>query len=381
MSNLFTELKRRNVFRVGFAYVIMAWLLAQITDLVVDNVGAPEWVMKIILLVLAIGFPIALFFAWAFEMTADGFKREHEVNRSQSITPQTGRKLDRMIGGAIAIAVLFLLVDRFIGPEQGGTALPTESTDQIQSQEQDRTVSIAVLPFINMSSDPEQEYFSDGISEEILNQLVRVDGLSVASRTSAFAYKGQDLGLDGDGTDFIGLSSIGTYAVQRLSPQIFPDDLVNPSGNGRRFFGKLFGQLLLYLSGKDVDISVTRRLNLGAVEIIETGLHQWIDGLVKLHIDGWRGERALGLPHLGGQRLLQLDKILDDLLGVLEGRRQFLLRNLVGFTLHHDDGILFAHHDDVHSALIQLGPGGVQHQFIIHFADTSRCNRAVPGNV
>jgi len=154
MSNLFTELKRRNVFRVGFAYVIMAWLLAQITDLVVDNVGAPEWVMKIILLVLAIGFPIALFFAWAFEMTPDGIKREHEVDRSRSITPQTGRKLDRMIGGAIAIAVLFLLVDRFIGQEQSGTAPPTESTDQIESQAQDQTVSIAVLPFVNMSSDP-----------------------------------------------------------------------------------------------------------------------------------------------------------------------------------------------------------------------------------
>ncbi len=196
MSNLFTELKRRNVFRVGFAYVVMAWLLAQITDLVVDNVGAPEWVMKIILLVLAIGFPIALFFAWAFEMTADGIKREHEVDRSQSITRHTGRKLDRMIGAAIAIAVVFLLVDRFAGPEQTGVLPADSQTAQHKSSAQDQAVSIAVLPFVNMSSDPEQEYFSDGISEEILNQLVRVDGLSVASRTSAFAYKGQGLSID-----------------------------------------------------------------------------------------------------------------------------------------------------------------------------------------
>ena len=195
MSNLFTELKRRNVFRVGFAYVVMAWLLAQITDLVVDNVGAPEWVMKIILLVLAIGFPIALFFAWAFEMTTDGIKREHEVDRSESITHRTGRKLDRMIGAAIAIAVVFLLVDRFAGPERTGVLPPGSQTVQQESSAQDQAVSIAVLPFVNMSSDPEQEYFSDGISEEILNQLVRVDGLSVASRTSAFAYKGQDLSL------------------------------------------------------------------------------------------------------------------------------------------------------------------------------------------
>ena len=196
MDSLFTELKRRNVFRVGFAYVIMSWLLAQIADLVIDNITAPDWIMQVLMLFLALGFPIALFFAWAFEMTPDGIKREHEIDRSQSITPQTGRKLDRMIGGAIAIAVLFLLVDRFVGPEQTGPAPPTESTDQKESQAQDQTVSIAVLPFVNMSSDPEQEFFSDGISEEILNQLVRVEGLSVASRTSAFAFKGQDLGLD-----------------------------------------------------------------------------------------------------------------------------------------------------------------------------------------
>jgi TolB-like protein/Flp pilus assembly protein TadD len=174
----------------------MAWLLAQIADLVIDNITAPDWIMQVLMLFLALGFPIALFFAWAFEMTSDGIKREHEVDRSRSITPQTGRKLDRMVGGAIAIAVLFLLVDRLIGPEQPVIVSPTESTAEIESQEQDQMVSIAVLPFINMSSDPEQEFFSDGISEEILNLLVRVEGLSVASRTSAFAYKDQDMELD-----------------------------------------------------------------------------------------------------------------------------------------------------------------------------------------
>jgi len=82
MSNLFTELKRRNVFRVGFGYVIMAWLLAQIADLVIDNITAPDWIMQVLMLFLALGFPIALFFAWAFEMTPDGIKREHEIDRS-----------------------------------------------------------------------------------------------------------------------------------------------------------------------------------------------------------------------------------------------------------------------------------------------------------
>ncbi len=186
MSNLFTELKRRNVFRVGFAYVIMAWLLAQVADLVIDNITAPDWIMQVLMLFLAMGFPIALFFAWAFEMTPEGLKREHEVDRTESMTRQTGQKLNTAIIVTMAIAVGFLFFDRFTGQQpQPGT-----KTASAPVEAQDEEISIAVLPFVNMSSDPEQEYFSDGISEEILNLLVRVDGLSVASRTSAFSFKG-----------------------------------------------------------------------------------------------------------------------------------------------------------------------------------------------
>ena len=192
MANLFTELKRRNVFRVAAAYAAIGWLLAEIGGLLFATFEAPGWVMKVYTTLIILGFPLALFLAWAFELTPEGIKREHEVDRSESIVHKTGQKLNNVIIAAIAIAVAFLLFDRFGGqqPERF-----VESASRA-AQTKDQTVSIAVLPFVNMSSDPEQEYFSDGISEEILNQLVRVDGLSVASRTSAFSFKGQGLGLD-----------------------------------------------------------------------------------------------------------------------------------------------------------------------------------------
>jgi len=193
---LFEELKRRNVFRVGFAYAVSAWVLLQFIDLVLDNIQAPDWVMKVFMLALAIGFPVALIFAWAFEMTPEGVKLEKNVDRSQSITQKTGQKMNRGITIALAIAVLFLLVDRFKG--SGSISKETTQTSvsiaggKLNLTPHIAEKSIAVLPFVNMSSDPEQEYFADGISEEILNALAQVNDLKVAGRTSSFAFKGKN---------------------------------------------------------------------------------------------------------------------------------------------------------------------------------------------
>ncbi len=103
--SLFEELKRRNVFRVGIAYVVTSWLLVQILEVVLDSFGSPDWVMKTVLVILAAGLPLALIFAWAFELTPEGLKKEKDVDRTQSITPQTGRKLDFVIIGILAVAV------------------------------------------------------------------------------------------------------------------------------------------------------------------------------------------------------------------------------------------------------------------------------------
>ncbi|MEJ8569576.1 tetratricopeptide repeat protein [Elongatibacter sediminis] len=202
--SLVAELKRRNVFRVGLAYAIAAWLIMQVLEIVLESFGSPAWVMKTVIVVLAAGLPLALIFAWAFELTPEGIKREKDVDRTQSITHKTGRKLDRMIIAVLAAAVVVLLVDRFMGSQIGpapatGTASASKSGSDSGSEAQGNPVpaekSVAVLPFVNMSSDPEQEYFSDGISEEILNSLARVRDLKVAGRTSSFAFKGENKDL------------------------------------------------------------------------------------------------------------------------------------------------------------------------------------------
>jgi TolB-like protein len=193
--SLFEELKRRNVFRVGIAYAVSTWVLLQVIDLVLENISAPGWVMQVFMLALAIGFPVALLFAWAFEMTPEGVKLEKDVDRSQSITHKTGQKMNRGISIALAIAVVLLLVDKF-RPEPDTSPQPAtvavESVEPVAEVIETTEKSIAVLPFVNMSSDPEQDYFADGISEEILNALAKVTDLKVAGRTSSFAFKGKN---------------------------------------------------------------------------------------------------------------------------------------------------------------------------------------------
>jgi TolB-like protein len=179
--SFFGELKRRNVVRVGIAYVVIGWALAQVAEFAVDNFDAPEWTLQIFVVFLLLGLPLVLFFAWAFEITPEGLKREKDVDRSQSITAQTGRKLDFIVIGVLVIAVGFLLADKFY--LAGGDA----SSDEIVAMKRQ---SIAVLPFVNMSDDA--DHFADGLSEELLNLLAKNPDLRVIGRTSSFAFKGRN---------------------------------------------------------------------------------------------------------------------------------------------------------------------------------------------
>lgn len=180
--SLLTELRRRNVFRVGGAYLVLAWLLLQIGETLAPALHLPEWVNSALAFFLILGFPLALFFAWAFELTPEGLKLEKHVDRDESITPQTGRKLDRTI-----IVLLVVALGYFVWQSLSSPA-PDEVAGTVAGQQ-----SIAVLPFTNMSSDEEQEYFSDGLTEELLNLLAKIPELKVTSRTSAFFYKGKDI--------------------------------------------------------------------------------------------------------------------------------------------------------------------------------------------
>jgi TolB-like protein len=189
--SLIAELKRRNVFRVGLAYALIAWVLLQAADFGLDLVGAPNWVIQSLSVLALIGLPAALAFSWVYEMTPQGIKRESEIDRLESITPNTGRKLDRIIILALVLAVAFLLGERFmVHPEdsQGPATEPAVATSvDVQKK------SIAVLPFLALSSGPDDEYFADGLTEEILNSLAQLPELLVTARTSAFHFKGQNL--------------------------------------------------------------------------------------------------------------------------------------------------------------------------------------------
>jgi len=205
--SFFAELKRRNVFRVAAAYAVVAWLLIEISDTVFPRLGLPEWTVTFVIALLLLGFPVALFLAWAYELTPEGLKREQEVDRSESITPHTGKKLDRAIMVVLALGLAFFAFDKFVlAPQRDEALKATLSADTAAAVEEAREAgrseavtaaednrSIAVLAFDDMSPEGDQEYLSDGIAEELLNLLAKVPELRVISRSSAFSFKGQSL--------------------------------------------------------------------------------------------------------------------------------------------------------------------------------------------
>ena len=197
------ELKRRNVLRVAAAYVVTAWLVIQVVETILPAFGFGDVAVRIVTIVFGIGLIPSLVFAWAFELTPEGLKKEKDVDRAQSNTPHTGRKLDRMIMVVLALALGYFAFDKFVlNPQREAAMKERKVTEVEQARQEGRTEalvesygdkSIAVLPFVNMSSDEEQEYFSDGISEELLNLLSKIPELRVTARTSSFSYKGKDV--------------------------------------------------------------------------------------------------------------------------------------------------------------------------------------------
>lgn len=210
--SFFAELKRRNVVRVGLAYAVIAWGLAQIAEFAFENFGAPDWALKVFSVGLLLGLPLALIFAWAFEVTPDGIKLEKDVDRSESITNVTGRKLDYVIIAGLAL-VAVLLVVRISSPgvdvKQGADEITVTNSGN----------SVAVLPFVDLSQQGDQEFFADGISEEILNVLVRIPGLKVAGRTSSFSFKGRNEDLREIGSA-LGVNHVLEGSVRRSGTKL-----------------------------------------------------------------------------------------------------------------------------------------------------------------
>ena len=213
--SFFAELRRRNVVRVALAYGVVSWLALQVADVMIDNIGAPEWVFRSLLVALVVGFPVVLVMAWAFELTPEGIKREKQVDRTTSITRQTGRRLDRMIIAILVVVVAWFVFDEFY-LEPGEVVQEPADTAAIAEIE---TPSIAVLPFLNMSGNKENEYFSDGLTETLLHMLAQLPDLRVAARTSSFAFKESDAGI-AEVAETLNVAHVLEGSVQRSDNQV-----------------------------------------------------------------------------------------------------------------------------------------------------------------
>lgn len=195
----FAELKRRNVLRVGAAYVVAAWLVIQVVETILPAFGFGDVAVRNTTIVLAIGFIPAVVLAWVFELTPEGLKKESEVDRAQYVVPQAGKKLDRVIMVVLALGIAYFAFDKFVLHPQREAALAEQARQAGRAEalvDSYGEKSIAVLAFDDMSPNGDQEYLSDGIAEELLNLLAKIPELRVISRSSAFSYKGKDIKLN-----------------------------------------------------------------------------------------------------------------------------------------------------------------------------------------
>ncbi len=217
--NFFSELKRRNVIRVAGLYLVGAWLLVQVAGTVLPMFGAPEWLPRTIVVLLAIGFVPAVIFSWVFELTPQGLKREDDVAPEQSITPRTGRRMDRMIIVVLVLALGYFAFDKFVLTPRREAALvanavPNESKSVINAK------SIAVLPFENLSEEKANAFFAEGVQDEILTHLARIADLKVISRTSVMQYKsGAPRNLREIGQQ-LGVAHVVEGSVQRAANKV-----------------------------------------------------------------------------------------------------------------------------------------------------------------
>ena len=187
--SFFTELKRRNVIRMAGLYLVGAWLLTQVASTVLPTFDVPSWALRGLIITLALGFIPALIFSWVFELTPQGLKRDADVTPEQSIAPQTARRMDRMIIAVLALALVYFGFDKFVLAPRREAAQSRPALWPNESPSTANAKSIAVLPFENLSRDPDNAYFAEGVQDEILTRLSKIADLKVISRTSTQHYK------------------------------------------------------------------------------------------------------------------------------------------------------------------------------------------------
>ncbi len=268
--SLFGELKRRNVIRVGLAYAIVAWLVAQVLQLVFESFGAPDWAMKAVLVLLGAGLLFALLFAWAFELTPEGLKREKDVDRSRSIARQTGRKLDRAVIVSLGLVVAWFLFDEFYleqrtapAPEQQQASLPAqEAATPAALAPAETRHSVAVLPFRAMSSGEDDEYFADGLTEEILNYLAGLPELLVTARTSAFFFKDKDLPIP-EVAARLGVAHVVEGSVRRAGERVRVTAQLIRASDGFHLWSQAYDRTLedIFAVQEDIAANIAAKLD------------------------------------------------------------------------------------------------------------------------
>jgi TolB-like protein/Tfp pilus assembly protein PilF len=266
------ELKHRKVFRVGIAYAIAAWLVAQVAELAADSFNAPEWFMKMLLVVLLIGLPVSLVLAFAFELTAEGIKRDSEVGPGNRTS---GRLINKVVVGLLAVALgYFVWESRF---RDGSTdpvaepAIASSESDNLQEQHTTADKSIAVLPFENFSGDQADQYFADGLADTLLHKLAQISDLKVIARNSSFQFKGTNRDIREIG-QILGVNTVLEGSVQRAGNQVriiaqlintadgvhiwsqsFDDSMDNIFALQDRIAGEIVTQLQVSLSKEEQD--------------------------------------------------------------------------------------------------------------------------------
>jgi len=263
-SYLLAELKRRNVIRVAGLYLVGAWLVTQVAGTLLPVFEAPAWVMKTLVGLLAVGFVPALIFAWVFELTHEGIKRDAEVKPEESIAPQTARRMDRTIIVVLVVALGYFGFDKFVlAPRHEAAAVAAATATQTKPAKAEPVASaaadtspksVAVLPFVNMSGDPKNEFFSDGITEEILNALAQIADLKVAARTSAFAFKGKDPDLRKVG-EVLGVATVLEGSVQRSGDDVRITAQLIDSRSGFHLWSERYDRKLTNIFAVEDEIS------------------------------------------------------------------------------------------------------------------------------
>jgi TolB-like protein len=269
---LFAELKRRNVFRVGLAYLVAAWLLVQVADLLLDIIGAPPVVLRSVVVLLALGFILAVIFAWVYELTPEGIRKASEIETTTSITHETGRKLDVVTIALVIVAVILVALARYFPARQDAATEP-ESAAATETMAGERSAtgeqgaaatgqpatSIAVLPFANRSNQQDDLYFTDGIHDDLLTQLAKIHDLTVISRTSVMQYRDSPKNLRQIGAE-LKVGTILEGGVQKVGNRVRINAQLLDVSRDRHLWAETFDRELTVENVFELQSEIARRI-------------------------------------------------------------------------------------------------------------------------